>query len=206
VAGVTIRILADREPYASFSDAATSEGDAVAFGPPFLDAPPPDIVVMPAYDFLALPGGRPFPSDYVAYGPVALMDPAFAQGCIDYLREPWTFSELRARLKRFQSIAFAAGGKLFRLEGAILRNSTSDLALLPDEEALLRILLRNAPLPVARRAVSAALSNSLSGNEKALGRGIRLLRRRLSLLAPELGESLLSVRGFGYRFAVQVCG
>jgi DNA-binding winged helix-turn-helix (wHTH) protein len=206
VAGVTIRILADREPYASFSDASTTEGDAVASGPPSLDASPPDIVVMPASDFIDLPGGQPLPSDYVAYGPVALMDRAFARGCVDYLREPWTLSELHARIKRFQSIAFVAGGKPFSLEGSILRSSSSALALRPEEASILRALLRNAPLPVAREAVSAALPTPLRGSEKALGRYIGSLRRNLLRLAPELGGNLSSVRGFGYRFVVKVCG
>jgi hypothetical protein len=203
---VTVRILADREPYASFADSLITEGDAIALGPPSLDAAPPDIIVMPASDFIALQIGRPFASEYVAYGSVALMDRAFAQGCVDYLREPWTLSELRSRIQRFTNIAFMVSGKLFRLEGANLRSATSSLALRPDEACLLRLLLRNAPLPVARRAAAVALPNLFRGDDKAFGRYIGSLRRSLMRLAPELGENLLSVRGFGYRFTVQVCG
>jgi DNA-binding response OmpR family regulator len=206
VPGVTIRILADREPYASFGDQSLPEGDALAFGPPSLDASSPDIIVLPALDFLALTRIRSELPPCIAYGPVTLMGRAFGRGCVDYLREPWSLPELGARLGRFRNCGFRARGQLFRLEGSLLLGEGAAVELKAEDLGLLRLLIRNAPFPVSRAAAVAALSITSLDKDKALRRHIASLRQSLERLSPTGGRDLRSVRGLGYRLEAELCG
>jgi phage shock protein A len=145
---VTIRILADREPYASILDARESRADGSSpgpltesfvfvNGPAGLDEVAADIVVMPAVDFLALPRLRSGLSGYIVYGPVSLMDFAFKHGCTDYIREPWTMPELYARLRRLQNTKFRVGAAILSVAGTVLRGEKSSVELKPERTHLL---------------------------------------------------------------------
>jgi DNA-binding winged helix-turn-helix (wHTH) protein len=203
---VNVRILADREPYASFSEQTLSRGDFVACGPPAVDAVAPDIVVIPASDFLSLMRQRNGSPGFLAYGPVALMGRAFENGCLDYLREPWSLPELDARLGRLENSVFRAGGGLFRLEGSKLASEGRSLELKAEELKLIRLLLRNAPFPVTRQAADAAMRFPSRAEAAALRRCVVSLRHSLERLSPGLGCRLKSVKGVGYRFDVDRCG
>jgi DNA-binding winged helix-turn-helix (wHTH) protein len=213
---VTIRILADREPYASFADASLSnditpqgpQSVSIAFlsGPAALDETAPDFLVMPAADFLAMPRGLLRQSSYIVYGPVALMDRAFERGCADYIREPWSISELYARLGRLLSLKFRVGDTILSLSGSVLRGEKASVELRPSELALVRLLVRNAPLLVTREAAVAALSIEAQDEYHALGRCAVSLRHCLESVEPGLGRRLHAVRGLGYRFDADLCG
>ena len=203
---MTIRLLADREPYASFAEKVLAEGDAMVCGPPLLDAAPPDIVVMPASDFLAATGRMGVEFDCIAYGPVALMNRAFERGCVDYLREPWSLPELEARLSRVRNRSFRAGGALFRLKGSVLMGDRLSAELRADDLDLFRLLLRNAPFLVTREAAAARIQIATQDKNHALGRCAVSLRRSLESVAPGLGKRLHAVKGLGYRFDVELCG
>jgi hypothetical protein len=208
---VTIRILADREPYASFVDGSAGEAATGALsgsfrflnGPSSLDEANPDLVVMPAAYFLSIRLVRAFGAHdagpgYIAYGPVALMAEAFDRGCADYLREPWTMAELRARLARLDRLVFSVGGKRLALIGAGLKYGDTTVELDPDERILLRLLVQNAPKPVFREAFGERIELFAHSATK--------LRRRFKLIDPELGIQLHAVRGIGYRLDASSCG
>ncbi len=212
-----VRILADREPYASFAESAAREGGEarlgphpgsfeILSGPPSLDEAPAEVLVLPASDFLALPRSAAARADYIAYGRVSLMDRAFEWGCIDYIREPWSLPELYARLKRLVSLKFRVGDSRFRLVGSALEGDTGSAVLPPGELALLRLLLRNAPLLVTKEAALKALSIHARDENHALGRCAVSLRHCLETLEPGLGRRLHAVRGLGYRFDAELCG
>jgi DNA-binding winged helix-turn-helix (wHTH) protein len=213
---VTIRILADREPYASFAEASLPKGDfplgpqlgplAILNGPAALDEAAPDIVVMPAADYLAMPRRLSGPSRYVVYGPVALMEAAFERGCVDYIREPWSMPELYARLRRLQSLKIRVGETTLSLAGSMLKGEEASVELAPSELTLFRLLIRNAPLPVTREAALAALSIAARDGFHDLGRCAVSLRHSLELVEPGLGRRLHAVRGVGYRFDAELCG
>jgi hypothetical protein len=214
---VTIRILADREPYASFADAPLGEIDPsregphpgsfdILGGPAALDEAPPDIFVLPAADFLALSQDAAAQGTYIAYGAVALMDRAFEWGCLDYLREPWSLPELYARLRRLQAMEFRIGDSRLSLVGSALKGELASVELPPGELALFRLLGRSAPLLVTREAALAALSMETSDEKHSLGRRAVSLRHCLDLAAPGLGRRLHAVRGLGYRFDAELCG
>jgi hypothetical protein len=202
---VTIRILADREPYSSFSD--ESAALVIMNGPSALDAPDADFVVLPAVDFLAMGSlaarGRRGTS-FIAYGPVGLMEEAFAAGASDYLREPWSLPELHARLSRLRNAAFCWGRARCSLEGRSLRGQSS-VPLGDGEFALFSLLLRSAPLPITREAAQTCLA-AIPCTNPNLGQLAVSLRRRLDEAEPGMGKSLHAVRGLGYRLDVIPCG
>jgi DNA-binding response OmpR family regulator len=161
---------------------------------------------MPAADFLALPRFFPGRSGYIVYGPVALMEKAFEQGCAEYIREPWSMPELYARLRRLQSLKFRAGETILTLDDSFLRSEKAVIGLASSELTLFRLLVRNAPLLVTREAAVAALSLVQPGEFLALGRCAVSLRHSLESVEPGLGRRLHAVRGYGYRFDVDLCG
>jgi hypothetical protein len=210
---VTVRILADREPYVSFITEAKGSltgAFVVSGGPAALDEPDPDVVVLPAMDFAALasPVGRKLASapNFIAYGPVALMRGAFEKGCVDYMREPWSLPELDSRLGKLLIVKFLAGQAMFRLSGPVLQGENSTLLLEPSELTLLRLLVFSAPLPVTSDAAMTAISVSNRNGTRALGRLVSGLRRKLETFQSGLGHRLHAIRGHGYRLDVTVCG
>jgi two-component system, OmpR family, response regulator len=214
---VTIRILADREPYSAFADSPppSSEEDAspawlLMNGPPGLDDPDAEALVLPVEDFLEMRipslrrlGARTF---YLPYGPVALMDRAFELGCSDYLREPWSIPELQARLRRLVTLRFRSCGSVVELRGSRLCARGQGIELNESERRILQLLALSAPLPVPRAALRAALAHPEREAEPAPGRLIASLRIKLEGLEPGLGGSLQSIRGFGYRLDGIGCG
>jgi hypothetical protein len=206
---VTIRVLADREPYPELEAGLESESRdffgtmgpsgpvRVLNGPATVDELPPDILVLPAETFLVLrrlsAPGQTDSSLYVAYGPLALMQESFQRGCSDYIREPWSLTELRARLGRLLTLRFLAGGKRFELSGSRLACGGASVELCEGERALLRSLLLNAPLPVPR------------SSDPALGRHVSSLRRKMDEVEPGLGLRIQAIRAFGYRLDGSAC-
>jgi two-component system, OmpR family, response regulator len=174
-----------------------------------LDDPPPDIIVMPADDFLALPlhspAGRGQEYPCIAYGRVAQMESAFSRGCADFIREPWSLPELLARAKRLAKPKFQAGESILEFNGTCLAGGAASVELGPDELVLLRLLIQNAPLPVPRDTAMRALSPSNRDLGRALGRGVSSLRVKLNAAEPGLGRRLVAIRGFGYRLDVHSC-
>lgn len=202
---MTIRILADREPYTSFS--AESSSFSIINGPAELDGPEADIIVLPAIDFLDLRSSsarRRQGPRFIAYGTVGLMEASFEAGASDYLREPWSLPELQARLTRLLDSAFLWGQASLRLVGGSLRGQSS-VSLGDGELALLRLLLWSAPLPITKEAAQACLS-VLPCAHPSLGPLAVSLRRKLNEAEPGLGRSLHAVRGLGYRLDVTTCG
>lgn len=233
--GVTIRILADREPYSGFADfhgetegsnpetlATVTSGLVVSApgslpgsfvilnGPPELDDPPPDILVMPAEDFLAL-RARPLTEPvkrtlYIPFGPVALMEKSFEQGCVDYIREPWSLPELRSRARRFLSLRFRAAERTIEMKGSTIVGEKASIELSECEGALLRLLVLNAPFPIPKEATISLLPRPACKETYSLSRCVSSLRRKMESAEPGLGARLLAIRGFGYRLDVSSCG
>ena len=197
-----------RRAGSALSPAGPLEGPFVVLnGPSGLDDPDPDILVLPAEDFLALAGGGLGAGiRYFAYGPVSLMEKAFEVGCSDYLREPWSLSELRARVGRYCHQKFRAQGGMVELRGRNLKGPVTAVELSESECALLGLFLANAPRPVPWEAAAATIPRSRSANPHALSRSVQSLRRKMDSVEPGLGGRLRAIRGFGYRLDASACG
>ena len=216
---MTIRILADRQPYSSYaaqlaSDRDGAPNDLYFNGPAKLDDPSPDFLVLPAETFLSLARTSIAESEdhdadacaYLAYGPVDLMERAFQRGCADYLREPWAPAELRARVGRLCKVRFRALGAVFELKGALLLTGRVHVELSEREKSFLGLLLRNAPNPVPRAGAEISVFASLRPKKPELGTCAVSLRRKMESLHPGLGTRLRVIRGLGYRLDVDICG
>jgi hypothetical protein len=200
---VTVRILADRDP--RLPSGPQSGAFVFLSGPPAIDEEEPDIVVMPVLDFLALEGRSDEPA-YIAYGPVDRMEEAFDRGCLDYIREPWSMAELRARLGKTLILRFMAGDARLRLSGTRLQSDTATIDLDPSQSGLLRLLLQRAPLPLTREAAIQALPLERRLGNQALGRCMASLRLKLDSAHEGLGGRLHTIRGVGFRFDASICG
>jgi two-component system, OmpR family, response regulator len=212
---VTIRILADRQPYSAYAPATGDPTDPsgsvlILNGPARVDEAPPDLLVLPAEDFLSLMSasrsGAEGRTSYLPYGPVDLMDRAFELGCVDYIREPWSLPELRARAGRLRRLKFKACGKVFECRPGCLESGSSRSELGEGEGELLRLLIARAPHPLSREAALQALDPSSQGRDRALIRRIAALRRKLDALEPGLGRCIVAIRNLGYRLDASRCG
>lgn len=129
------------------------------------------------------------------------MEEAFQSGVADYLCDPWSETELAARVGRLLS---RTALRLPRAE-AVLRGTRLDgprrsIRLSRDEAALLRILYREKENQVSRTALRRVLWPRLTENSRIVDETVSRLRKHLA----ESGISrsrmeICSLRGFGYQ-------
>ena len=91
----------------------------------------------------------------LAYGPEQSLAAALLRGCVDYLRDPWTLTELELRVNRWLEARLPArrfGGGLW-LEGTTLHGPGAAVSLSAAEARLLDMLLHNAGRVTSRDAL-----------------------------------------------------
>jgi DNA-binding response OmpR family regulator len=131
------------------------------------------------------------------------MAAAFEAGCVDYLRDPWSLAELRARAGRLCILRFRAAGKELALEGARLstgrEEDTRTVALSDNERKLLRLLLLNQGEAVTRKAIALELWGEAGRSDRTPDVYAARVRTKIGRLVPGGGVVLKSCRGLGYR-------
>jgi len=153
-----------------------------------------DALVIPALKFLsAPPRSRYLP--LVASGPAELAEPCFESGCSDFIRVPWTESELYARISSHTSrcLTFFQAG--IKIAGHRLIGPMAEIALSDDAYSILMLLADNCGRPVPKVAIA-----SLIGIAPQSGRSIdmRIARLRTALRsagARELADGLRCLHG-----------
>jgi len=203
---MTIRILADREPYASYADvpdSGRSKGPSGPFviskGPIADEEPPPDLIVMPVEEFLSMSSMRRSGSVVIAYGGVSCMEEAFALGCSDYLREPWSIRELTARAGKLDTPRISFGGIEISLTRDHLCSPSASVRLTESERRLARLLILNAGYPVTREALGYAIQGITRTDPHVIENHISSLRTKLDQAYTGAHDMIKAVRGLGYR-------
>lgn len=154
-----------------------------------------DAVVIGAMDLLADPPG-PVASLVVASGPSSLASACFEAGCSDFIREPWTVSELVARVKaRAGSVAGLRGGAA-EFGESLGRPLARLAASLPEPSArLFSLLALNAPGAVPREAIAALFG---LGGYRGRAVDMRVARLRVALRragVPAIAEAIRCSEG-----------
>ncbi len=162
------------------------------------------ILPVAATNTLLAPDGR-LTVPVLAYGPEHGLAGALLRGCVDYLRDPWTLTELELRVGRWLEGRLAArrfGGGL-RLEGTTLHGPAGAVALSAAEARLLEMLLDNAGRVTSREALFYRLWGRLPDTpSRVVDVHVAALRRkcrRAGGIGGSAGLTITGVRGEGYR-------
>ena len=139
----------------------------------------------------------------LAYGPEQGLAGALLRGCVDYLRDPWTLTELELRVSRWLEGRPAArrfGGGL-RLDGTTLQGPAGAVALSVAETRLLGMLLDNAGRVTSREALFYRLwGRQPYAPSRVVDVHVAALRRKCRR-AGGRGLTISAVRGEGYLLA-----
>ena len=145
----------------------------------------------------------------LAYGPEQGLAPAFVRGCIDYLRDPWTVTELQLRVQRWLDRRTGTGAAIggIRLAGTTLHGPSATVALSVAEARLLDMLLYNAGRVTGREALFYRLWGRLpDAPSRVVDVHVAALRRKCRIAcgdgAAGGGLTITAVRGEGYLLAV----
>lgn len=158
-----------------------------------------------------LGGGGRLALPVLAYGNEHGLAPAFLRGCVDYLREPWSLTELQLRVQLWlerrdaaalPGVAHAAGGGI-RLRGTTLHGAAGAVAVSVAEARLLEMLLYNAGRVTSREALFYRLWGRLpAGRSRAIDVHVAALRRKTRIACGDGGApAITAVRGEGYLLA-----
>lgn len=178
------------------------------FSPDLRDADGFDLVVLPAELFLSRPENLPQAAFVLAYGSASLLPDALAEGCSDYLREPWGMDELEARALRFCTFCFSLGTETYTYSRGRLQGRIADCRLPEGERIVLELLLQRLGRAVPREAFIRALPARCAENSRRLDMKLHRLRTLFSKVSGdrEAGTFLVAVRNYGYLLDGKPCG
>ncbi|HOX12953.1 MAG TPA: hypothetical protein P5313_08980 [Spirochaetia bacterium] len=184
-----------------------AEGPLSFFFSPDLGSPLVcDLIVLPA-GLLLEGAGADRDVLRIAYGPASLTADAFAEGCADYLREPWDLEELEARALRFLTWRFRLGEHPFTYSTGRLAGAAGTVALPEGERRALELLLHSLGRPVPRKAFLRVRHGPGPSPSRRPDMTICRLRSRLARAAGDsrAGSFLAAVRNYGYRLDGTPC-
>ena len=128
-------------------------------------------------------------------------------GAEDYLGKPFSFVELLARLRALlrrgkpHSVSLRAGNLVMDTARRTVMRGEHEIALTRSEYLLLQVLLQNSPHVVSRGEIVKAVWDSRTAIEQnSIDVYIKALRAKID--EPHAGKLIQTVRGFGYRLAL----
>jgi len=139
----------------------------------------------------------------LAYGPPEELSTGWEAGCSDYLKDPWTITELHYRVDR---ILYAGGARAnlgeLKLEGTQLVCDGCRLELSAQERKILSFLIRKAGDTVPREALYYGIWGYAAEGSRAVDMHISKLRNKLKHLQrnikPGKRVTITTIRGEGY--------
>jgi len=115
-----------------------------------------DVIVAPARRILSWPRQALF-IPLIASGPAELALESFEFGCSDFIREPWTETELHARAYHHAKKRFMFGSEGTVVVDRRLIGPETSIALSVDAYRILSLLNANDGRPVPRSAIASVL-------------------------------------------------
>ncbi len=161
-----------------------------------------DIVFLRFPDFRRNSLTIPRTTAFLGFGEATCLVDAYEAGARDYLKEPWTTSELAYRLARAipGPVSLSLGDGLF-LEGSILIGQCGQTSLSEAAAYVLRQLALSSSGKVSRVALMTQLWPVATTKSRNVDMAISQIRKALSLASGKANfPEIRSVRGFGYRF------
>ncbi len=173
----------------------------------FTGAVPPDgcdFLLCPSREIAALqslPESRD--ACIIAVGDASDIELCLELGCADYLRLPWAYSELAARVRKLKSRSMYIDKAKFLIEGHSMRYGKRSQNLGAQEKVIIDLLYRNIGQPVSRDCMFAALG-LLPSDSRSIDMHISNLRKKLRALINEGCPSIRALRQKGY--VLSLCG
>jgi len=151
----------------------------------------------PAFWEKGVTGGPPV----IACGPSTLLEAAFALGCSDYLKEPWSTEELSIRCRRLlpcTRLPFK-WGTVYLGDGELICGENQVILSFP-ERKIIRLLIKYRNQPVHRESLQFALWGELRPGSRGVDVHISTLRRKFKLLSGNTltDNPIRTVHGVGY--------
>lgn len=151
---------------------------------------------------LILEQETPWPLPVFAFGPSNLIKEAFDLGCHDYLIEPWTASELVARIdKRFDRVELSPG-LVFMPNVSILEGDVRTVRLSGNCSGILTVLLANKNCFVKKRDL-AIICGYEGIDSRALDMSVCRLRKGMALASSRPDTPLIQTGRSSYRILCQ---
>ena len=139
----------------------------------------------------------------LAYGSPEELSNAWEAGCADYMKNPWTMTELHFRIDRLLTVSGNRSnvGEI-QIEGTQLVCDGYRLDLSAQERKILSFLIRNNGDVVPREALYYGIWGSSAEGSRAVDVHISKLRNKLKRLQRDLSPgkrvAITTIRGEGY--------
>ncbi|MCX7023609.1 MAG: helix-turn-helix domain-containing protein [Spirochaetes bacterium] len=164
-----------------------------------------DLFVIPVGMIAELDSVPGLDAPVFAYGKAESLEYAFASGCMDYLREPWTREELESRARARFLIALRGVSGRVQATPDGLSGPGGKVPLTTGEWKTLRLLLANRTNSVPRDAIARLLGAATETGSRAVEMTISRLRRKLRTAAGSPSwRAIRCGRKRGYRLVEQV--
>lgn len=144
-----------------------------------------------------------FAAPVISYGPAEELSTAWTAGCSDYLKDPWSMTELHFRISRLLSAPgrTVKAGNL-QVTDAAIRCGEREIQISAQERKILNLLLRHPGVVAPREALYYAIWGKQAADSRAVDVHISRLRAKLSEIQTDVEETdrvvIQTVRGEGY--------
>jgi len=139
---------------------------------------------------------------FIVHGNQNNLKVSFNAGCVDFLRDPWNFDELEARIeKNFKTIKTDLRWEKLVISRSSLSIEGFSLGLSIEEYTILKKLIENRGEAVPREALLFALWGEHKKGSRIVDMHISNLRKKLNILKMEqkgcCGD-IKTIRSYGY--------